>query len=107
MKKKLLIAASAAMAIAFFFCPGNDECFARPAIRGLFDLHQPDGTSIKARLSGDEFMKILTTSDGCAISQGEDGWYYYTCYDQDGYRVRTAASAGSNCYAYSHGSFEE
>lgn len=99
MKKNLLIAASAAMAIAFFFCPGNDECFARPAIRGLFDLYQPDGTSIKARLSGDEFMKILTTSDGCAISQGEDGWYYYTRYDQDGYRVRTEYKAGQDAPA--------
>lgn len=57
---------------------------AAPARRGPVVMTQPDGSTFIAQLRGDEFMKIKTTADGCAIIQGEDGWWYYGIYDAQG-----------------------
>ena len=40
-------------------------------------LVQPDGTSFKAVISGDEFFRIKKTADGCAVIQDENGWWCY------------------------------
>lgn len=50
---------------------------AGPARRGTYTYTQPDGTTFRAMLSGDEFNKKLTTTDGCAICRDRDGWYCY------------------------------
>ncbi len=54
---------------------------ASPARKSEIRLEQPDGSSFRARLSGDEFMKMLTTEDGEAIIQDRDGWYCYARFD--------------------------
>ena len=71
-------------------------CMAGPAIRSVFMLTQPDGTTFSARLRGDEFMKILTTADGCAISQDEEGWYRYASYADDGTKTMTDYKVGKD-----------
>ena len=83
-------------AILFFCLLAAPDSSARPAIRGDILIFQPDGTSLTARLRGDEFMKILTTADGCAIGQAPDGWYYYAVYGNDGTRTLTEYRAGSD-----------
>lgn len=79
---------------------------AAPAKRGPVVMTQPDGSTFTAQLRGDEFMKIKTTADGCAIIQGEDGWWYYGVYDADarltssGVRVGGIAPAASRNIPY-------
>ena len=63
---------------------------ASPARRSRIVLRQPDGTQFSAILRGDEFHKLLTTEDGCAIAQGEDGYYHYIYYTPEGRRVQTS-----------------
>ena len=55
-----------------------------PARPGYYKLIQPDGSSINARLTGDEFYKLLTTETGSAIIKDRDGWYSYACFTEDG-----------------------
>ena len=57
-----------------------------PARPGYYKLIQPDGSSINARLTGDEFYKLLTTETGSAIIKDRDGWYSYACFTEDGRR---------------------
>ena len=81
--KNRLLKTGLALIVATGLLTALDIC-ARPAIHGDFTVYQPDGTCFTARLAGDEFMKILTTSDGCTIGMGEDRWYYYGWYESDG-----------------------
>ncbi len=73
--------------------------FAGPAKQGLSKIKQPDGTEFTAVLYGDENMRIFMTDKGEAIIQGEDGYFYYACYDgngnksSSGYRVGTDVPA--------------
>ncbi|MCF0224259.1 MAG: hypothetical protein HUK20_08310, partial [Fibrobacter sp.] len=39
---------------------------------------------MKIQLRGDEFCRIMTTVDGCAIALDEDGYYKYASYDAGG-----------------------
>lgn len=55
-----------------------------PAREGFITLMQPDGTSFKALLQGDEFLRIKTTADGHAIIQEQNGWWCYALYSEDG-----------------------
>ena len=55
-----------------------------PAYRGIIQLSQPDGTTVSARLSGDEFSKILTDTEGHALVRDSDGFYCYALYGFDG-----------------------
>lgn len=57
-----------------------------PARPGYYKLIQPDGSSINARLTGDEFFKLLTTETGSAIIKDRDGWYSYAFFTEDGRR---------------------
>ena len=75
------------------------DSLARPAMKTIFTLVQPDGTEVAAKLKGDEFMKILTTADGCAIGLGKDGWYYYAGYGSDGMKELTEYRAGHDAPA--------
>lgn len=51
--------------------------YSGPARKGTIYLQQPDGTSFPAIFRGDEFLKIMTTSEGHAIAQNGDGWWCY------------------------------
>ena len=67
---------------------------ASPARKTEVMLTQPDGTSFPAILKGDEFMKVLTTADGCAVIQEEDGWYCYAYYSSDGAKMSSGCRVG-------------
>ncbi len=74
--------------------------FSRPAWRGIIPLTQPDGTTVSARITGDEFFRITTTLEGNAVMQDEDGWWCYADFDENGqrrssgYRVGRSVPAG-------------
>lgn len=70
------------------------SAFGSPARREVFLIEQPDGTSFKARLRGDEFCRILTTADGCAIRRDADGFYRYAFYDENGRTRSTGYAVG-------------
>ena len=48
-----------------------------PAKPGIHTLTQPDGTTLQARLLGDEWHHSYVTADGYTIRQAEDGAYRY------------------------------
>lgn len=60
---------------------------------------QPDGTSFSVSIAGDEWLKIRTTADGCAIAIDDEGWWCHGSYDAEGrltpteYRIGTPAPA--------------
>lgn len=68
--KRLVLTACAALVTA--------SMFAVPAKRGLRTVTQPDGTSISLQLVGDEYFHTYVTTDGLAVSRGDDGCFYYT-----------------------------
>lgn len=57
-------------------------------------LEQPDGTVFRAKFTGDEYLRVKTTLDGCAIVQGGDGWWCYARYESDGTKVSTGVRVG-------------
>lgn len=70
------------LVIIFFFSLFTAlNAFSVPSLRGMYTYYQPDGSSFKAYLSGDEWSRTLTTSDGCHVSQDSDGWYCYSIFD--------------------------
>ena len=60
---------------------------------------QPDGTSFSVNVKGDEWLRIRTTSDGCAISKDEQGWWCYAVYDLQGKLECTEYKVGSHAPA--------
>lgn len=75
---------------------GAMSIHAGPAMKGDIYLRQPDGTFFAARFMGDEFVRIKTTGDGCAIVQEADGWWYYAVYDVAGDKSSSGWRVGSN-----------
>ena len=65
-----------------------------PARKGIISLTQPDGTVFNARLKGDEFFRLTTTLDGCAIVQDRDGWWCYALFDNEGNRSSSGCKVG-------------
>lgn len=63
---------------------------AKPAYKGTVILSQPDGKKISAILSGDEFSKLITDTQGHALVRDADGFYCYAQYGFDG----TVTSSG-------------
>lgn len=57
---------------------------------------QPDGSIFNARIKGDEWIRIRTTLDGCAIAKDEDGWWCYSIYGTDGSLVCSEYKVGSS-----------
>ncbi len=57
-------------------------------------LVQPDGTAFPGRVNGDEFMKVITTDDGCAVIQDAEKWWCYAFYD-DGRKVSSGQRVGA------------
>ena len=68
--------------------------FCAPALNGLVNLRQPDGTLVPAYLSGDEHGHLVLTPEGCALVQDADGWWCYACYDYYGRCINTGEPAG-------------
>ena len=55
-----------------------------PARNIPMTVRQPDGSELHIIISGDEFYRMVRTEDGCAVTQGEDGYWYYAAYDING-----------------------
>lgn len=55
-----------------------------PARPGIYTFTQPDGTSFRVTLTGDEFFKLTRTTDGSAVIKDDDGYYSYAFYDSEG-----------------------
>lgn len=72
------------------------DSYASPAYRGPVTMTQPDGSTFVARLTGDEFIKIKTTTTGHAIIQGDDGWWYYGIYDESARLTNSGIKVGQN-----------
>ena len=72
---------------------------ARPARPGSQIFTQPDGSTFTATCVGDEFMKIIKTTDGHAIIRDEDGWWCYAIYVQDGSKTSSGIRVGSEASA--------
>lgn len=62
--------------------------------RPVVFLTQPDGTSFEARMSGDEFMKIITDTKGHALIKDANGYWCYARYDSDGNKLSTGVVVG-------------
>lgn len=67
-----------------------------PAWRGVYTIIQPDGSSFKAMLRGDEYSRILTTDDGCALTMDSDGFYQYAFYNADGTKTKSGYRPASD-----------
>ena len=52
-------------------------CMAEPADYEPFLLKQPDGTTLLARLVGDEHFSVLETADGYILQKDALGYYAY------------------------------
>ncbi len=48
-----------------------------PAKQGIFTIEQPDGTTLRISLHGDEHFHFTTTEDGYLIKQNANGVYEY------------------------------
>ena len=56
---------------------------------------QPDGAMISVITDGDEWCKITTTADGCAIVKDDEGWWCYGIYDENGLLENTGHHVGN------------
>lgn len=68
---------------------------ARPVRPGMTTFTQPDGTTFQGICRGDEFYRIKTTAEGCAIIQDEEGWWCYATYDMEGQMQNTGHRIGA------------
>lgn len=68
--------------------------YAGPVHKRTCVIRQPDGRTFSAVFHGDEFFRMKTTPDGCAIIQDSDGWWYYARYESDGRKVSTGVVVG-------------
>ena len=55
---------------------------------------QPDGTTIRVRLCGDEYYHYYTTEDGTPVTLCDDGFYRYTTIDAQNNLVASADIVG-------------
>lgn len=67
---------------------------ARPVKPGTFIFTQPDGSTFPAVCLGDEFLRIIKTTQGHAIVKDNDGWWCYAIYDTDGSRRSSGYRVG-------------
>ena len=55
-----------------------------PARNTPVTVRQPDGSELRIIVSGDEFYHMVRTEDGCAVTEGADGYWYYAAFDFSG-----------------------
>ena len=82
--KKLLVSIYALMCLCL-------AANAVPAYRGLLSYTQPDGTTIRIRLHGDEFCHWVTDASGQVLEKDADG--YYRAVSETQLSTRRAAAA--------------
>lgn len=66
-----------AFLLAVFLFSGLISINSIPALPTIIQIVQPDGTTLKVRIYGDENKKIRTTIDGYPIRQNKAGYYLY------------------------------
>lgn len=94
--KSLLHRAAIAVLVLLAISSAVPPCLvSAPARLSRVWLFQPDGTSFAAFLSGDEYVKVMTTEGGIPLVQDEDGFYCYAFYDESGGLHSTGTRAGS------------
>lgn len=73
------------LSLAFFAIYAN----AKPAIPTVVTLTQPDGTELKIRKYGDEFMHFVTLEDGTLVHQDAEGLFTFGRINTEGQVVST------------------
>lgn len=81
MKRNILLYALALMT-ALACLP--DTILAAPARKCLITYTQPDGSTFRGYVRGDEFYHFRTTESGRIIARDADGWWCYASYDEAG-----------------------
>lgn len=61
--------------IIFIF---NFTAYAMPSRQQIIKFRQPTGETFDAKIMGDEKISWVETTDGEVVSQGEDGYWYYS-----------------------------
>ena len=79
--------------IAMAMLLGAASSWARPALKGVTRVTQPDGTTLCIRLQGDEYRHWNTTADGFSIVKNANGFYVYAQAGQQGQLEPTALVA--------------
>lgn len=79
MKRNILLYALAVMT-ALACLP--DTILAAPARKCLITYTQPDGSTFRGYVRGDEFCHFRTTESGRIIARDADGWWCYASYDE-------------------------
>jgi M6 family metalloprotease-like protein len=71
--------------VTFLVCIASIQTlYARPALRTPINVVQPDGTTLKVRLLGDEFGHRTLTEDGFVLLQDDNGYYRFAIQKPDG-----------------------
>ncbi|MBP5271531.1 MAG: M6 family metalloprotease domain-containing protein, partial [Clostridia bacterium] len=71
-----------------------------PARNRPVPVQQPDGSTFRMVMSGDEFYRMARTEDGSAVIKGKDGYWCYAFYDIQGVK----RSSGVHVSAQNSGS---
>lgn len=85
MKKSILLLN---LTVAFF----GLSAVAKPAMPGLRIVKQPDGTTIKIRVTGDEKFHLTFSEDGSLLHKDANGFYCIATLSHDGEIVSTGIS---------------
>ena len=83
--------------MSIFLTAGSLHC--GPVRQSEAVYTQPDGSTFDVRVKGDEWIRIRTTTDGCAIAKDENGWWCYGIYETDGYLTCSGYRIGSTAPA--------
>lgn len=62
----------------------NSTAEASPPKPGIIELAQPDGTTFKARLLGNDNISFFETAAGFTVIKNADGWWRYATADKNG-----------------------
>ncbi len=73
---------------------GSSVALSVPAMPGLRTVKQPDGTEIKLRLWGDEWLHGYETPDGYTVVKDSNGYYVYAVRDKSGNLMPSKVKVG-------------
>lgn len=66
---------------------------ATPAFPGYIDFRQPDGSIVKIKMMGDEYLRWAETEDGYSLLFDKSGYLVYADHDSNGDLVATSLRA--------------
>ncbi len=89
MNRKSILSLMAVLLLSF-----SPSLLAGPRHLDNIPVRQPDGSLIRICVHGDEYLRIVTTSDGVPVICGSDGWWYYARYDGEGVKHSTGIRVG-------------